>query len=253
MKTITILGAGWLGTALAKKLQSNYQIKVSTRTVDKQKALIQNDLNAFITDFNTDATENYNVLFHNVDVLIVSLTPQPNSVFKKIEKVIQQYQIKQVLLFSSTGIYGDLEGNVHENTQLNTHLPRVALLKEIEDLFLQNSNFNTTVLRLGGLIGGDRHPVKSLARKDQITDGNEPVNIAYRDRIIKIIESLLSDDLPNDVFNYVEDDHRTKEVYYTEAAEKYQLKLPKFISNAVPKNRIVSAEKINAYIKKNRA
>lgn len=250
MKNIAILGAGWLGTALAKKLQPNYNVKVSTRTIDKQKVLKQDGLNAFIVDFNTGIPENFEVFFNEVDVLIISLTPQPLHVFKKIEAVINQHQIKQVLVFSSTGIYNDLKGMVTETSDLNTKLPRVALLKAIEDLFLTNEAFNATVLRLGGLIGGERHPVKSLAKKDRIADGNEPVNIAYQDTIIESIDLLLSNNLPNEVFNIVEDDHRSKQAYYTDAAERLNLKLPEFAFNEQPKNRIVAAEKIKKYIKK---
>lgn len=248
MKNIAILGAGWLGTALAKKLQLNHQVKVSTRTVEKQVILTQEHLNTFIVDL--DTPDNFNSFFNDVDVLIISLTPQPIAIFRKIETFIKTHQIKHVLLFSSTGIYNDLEGVVTEISDLNIHLPRVALLKEIEDVFLENTSFKATILRLGGLIGPNRHPVNSLAKKERIADGNEPINIAYQKTIITYIEFLLTQELPNSIFNIVEDDHRSKQTYYTEAAEILNLKLPKFIFNEQPKNRIVSAQKIKEYIKK---
>jgi len=40
MKTISILGTGWLGYALAKTLKNEYKVKVSIRTEDKRQNLI---------------------------------------------------------------------------------------------------------------------------------------------------------------------------------------------------------------------
>src|SRR5690606_40284617 len=85
--------------------------------------------------------------FESIDVLIVSLTPQAIEVFKHLISEIIQWQIPKVILFSSTGIYADCEGVVTETSLLKTDRPKVALLKSIEELFLQNNEFTTTVLR----------------------------------------------------------------------------------------------------------
>lgn len=248
MKNIALLGAGWLGTSLAKQLQETYFVKVSTRSLEKQTKLQQQGLNTFIVDLNADDIYTNDAFFTNVDVLIVSLTPQPIEVFKKLIALIEKHAIKNVLLFSSIGVYAGLKGIVTENSALNTENPKVALLKSIEDVFLQNNHFNTIVLRLGGLIGENRHPVYYLAKKDVIEDGNEPVNLVDKDAIIKTINTLLLMPFTSTVLNVVNNNHTTKEVFYTQAAKQLNLTLPVFNYNEIPHNKIVSNEKLERFL-----
>lgn len=250
MKNIALLGAGWLGTSLAKQLQETYVVKVSTRSLEKQTKLQQQGLNSFIVDLNADDTHNNDAFFINVDVLIVSLTPQPIEVFKKLIALVKKHGIKKVLLFSSIGVYAGLKGVVTETSALNTENPKVALLKSIEDVFLQNNHFNTTILRLGGLIGNDRHPVYHLAKKNVIEDGNEPVNLIEKEAIIETINTLLLMPFTSTVLNVVNNNHTTKEVFYTQAANQLNLTLPVFKHNEIPHNRIVSNEKLERFLNK---
>lgn len=248
MKNIALLGAGWLGTSLAKQLQEKYVVKVSTRSLEKQAKLQQQGLNTFIVDLNADDIHNNDTFFINVDVLIVSLTPQPIEVFKKLIALAEKHAIKKVLLFSSIGVYAGLKGIVTENSVLNTENPKVALLKSIEDVFLQKNHFNTIVLRLGGLIGNDRHPVYHLAKKNVIEDGNEPVNLIDKDAIIETINTLLLMPFTSTVLNVVNNNHATKEVFYTQAAKQLNLTLPAFKYNEIPHNKIVSNEKLQRFL-----
>ena len=250
MKNIAVLGAGWLGTSLAKQLQETYVVKVSTRSLEKQTKLQQQGFNTFIVDLNLEDTYTNDAFFINVDVLIVSLTPQPIEVFKKLIALVKKHGIKKVLLFSSIGVYAGLKGVVNETSALNTENPKVTLLKSIEDVFLKNNYFNTTILRLGGLIGEDRHPVYHLAKKNVIEDGNEPVNLIEKDAIIETIYKLLLKPFTSTVLNVVNNNHTTKEVFYTQAANQLNLTLPVFKHNEIPHNRIVSNEKLERFLNK---
>lgn len=246
---IGILGAGWLGKPLAHFLQnSNHKVKVSVRSTEKQNELLNQGLKTYLLHIKDDNIYGNLSFFEAIDVLIVSLTPQATEVFNRLISQIIGYQIPHVILFSSTGIYSDCEGVVTETTPLKTNKPKVALLKAIEELFLQKNEFKTTVLRLGGLIGSDRHPVYYLAKKEVITSGNEPVNILYQNTLLTIVVHLLKTNMPRTVFNVTEKDHRSKEAFYSEAAKKSGLTLPPFLPSAHPKNRVVSSEKIESHL-----
>lgn len=246
---IGILGAGWLGTPLAHFLKDNdHQVKVSVRSVEKQNKLQNQGLQTHLLHLTEDKILGDLSFFESIDVLIVSLTPQAIELFKHLISEIIQWQIPKVILFSSTGIYADCEGVVTETSLLKTDRPKVALLKSIEELFLQNNEFTTTVLRLGGLIGPDRHPVHYLAKKDIITDGNEPVNILYQYTLLTIVVALLQTKMSHTVFNVVEKEHRSKEAFYTEAAIKLGLSLPPFSASLPHRNRVVSTEKIESFL-----
>ena len=250
-KSIGILGAGWLGTALAFYLQDKgYSVNVSVRTEEKKTELENSGLQAYALKITEDQVLGDLDFFNQTDVLIICLTPQNIAVFKNIAAQITQHNIREVILCSSTGIYADCSGTVDENSTLNVQLPKVQLLKDIEAIFLQLPQTQTTVLRLGGLIGPQRHPVTFMAKKDFISEGNEPVNIVYQQTILQTVECLLNHELPNTIFNLTEDDHRTKKDFYTEAAQKRNLTLPEFQNSEHPKNRIVSSEKIKEYLEK---
>lgn len=249
---IAILGAGWLGSALAHSLQNkNYNVKVSVTNAEKKQLLQTAGINAFVVTATNDKIIGELDFFKNIDVLICTLTPQPVAVFKVLANEIANQGIKKVIICSSTGIYQNCTGLVTEKSFLNTDIEKVNLLKNIEDVFLNHTAFNATILRLGGLIGGNRHPVKFLAKKTEITDGNEPVNIVFLETILTNIRALLTKLLPNTVFNLVENDHRTKEDFYTAEAKKHNLTLPPFIKNNAPKNRIVSNEKLQKHLTNN--
>lgn len=250
MKTIGILGAGWLGKPLALFLQEKgHQVKVSVRSEEKKNQLQNSGLSSFVLQIDQNEIQGDLSFFNEVDVLIISLTPQQISIFKTLLEIVKQYNIQKVILFSSTGIYTDCSGKMNENHLLQLHIPKVKLLKEIEDVFLNESSISATILRLGGLIGPNRNPVTFLAKKEFIEEGNEPVNIAYQETIIETISALLNTKLHNTVFNITEDDHRTKEAFYTEAAKQKGLVLPNFKYSTNPKNRIVLNDKIKEFLR----
>ncbi|WKW46109.1 NAD(P)H-binding protein [Myroides sp. JBRI-B21084] len=249
---IAILGAGWLGSALAHSLQNNnHNVKVSVTSTEKKQLLHATGINAFVVSATNDTINGELNFFKNIDVLVCTLTPQPINIFKTLANEIEKQGIKKVIICSSTGIYQNCTGLVTENSHLNTDIEKVNLLKNIEDTFLNQPTFTATILRLGGLIGGNRHPVIHLAKKTEISDGNEPVNIVFLETILKNIQLLINKPLLNTVFNLVENDHRTKEAFYTAEAKKHTLTLPPFTKNSAPKNRIVSTNKIQKHLTNN--
>ena len=133
---IGILGAGWLGKPLAHFLQnSNHKVKVSVRSTEKQNELLNQCLKTYLLHIKDDNIYGNLSFFEAIDVLIVSPT-KATEVFNRLISQIIGYQIPHVILFSSTGIYSDCECSA-ETTPLKTNKPKVALLKAIEELFLQ--------------------------------------------------------------------------------------------------------------------
>lgn len=250
MKKVGILGAGWLGKALASFLSDrNFQVKISVRSLDKKEQLEKEGFETFVVTIDENLVHGDMHFFDALDVLIVSLPPVEPDFFKTVIKKIKEHHIKKIILFSSTGIYIDCSNLVDEETLLQTDLPKVHRLKTIEDLFLQEVLFNACILRLGGLIGEDRHPVTFLAKKKIIEDGDEPVNLIEREEILEIVIQLFSKGFSSSVFNAVSDDHRSKKIFYTEAAKERNILLPEFSNAEYPKKRIVSNTRLKDFLK----
>jgi len=166
--TISVLGCGWLGMPLAKNLLSNYTVNGSTTTVSKIPILEAMGIASFLIDLPyTKAPDNLLTFLGNAEQLVINIPPKlrnngTENYVSKIESLlsyIAQSNIKHVLFISSTSVYGDTNSIVTENTALEPTTESGKQLVAVEQLLQNNSAFLTTVVRFGGLIGKDRHPV----------------------------------------------------------------------------------------------
>mgnify|MGYP003576534265 CR=1 FL=1 len=255
MKKISILGAGWLGNPLALQLKSKgNQLKVSTTTPEKLSFFNENDIESHIINVGSNSdTKNLDNLLTDTDILIITIPPgrtqqvEGNYVdkIKAVIPFIEKHGIKNVIYTSSTTVYLSLKGDVDEETPIIPVSEMDQQIFEIENLLLNNKNFNATILRLGGLIGEDRHPVKFIVKRENIDDANNPVNMIHRTDIIRFLEKIIENEIPNDVFNIVAPINLNRRDFYTQEAAKLGLSpLPKFTDNPNADMRKVSGDKI---------
>jgi len=256
MKKISILGAGWLGNPLALQLKSNgHQLKVSTTTTEKLSFFNENGIESYIVNVGSNSdTKNLDNLLTDTNILIITIPPgrsKPSEStyvdrIKSIIPFIEKHDIKNVLYTSSTTVYLSLKGNLNEETPIVPVSEMDQQIFEIENLLLNNKKFNTTILRLGGLIGEDRHPVHFIVRKEVVDDANNPVNMIHRKDIIRFFEKIIDHEIPNDVFNIVAPINLNRRDFYTQEAAKLGLSpLPNFTDNPNADMRKVSGEKIS--------
>ncbi|MBE8727522.1 SDR family oxidoreductase [Flavobacterium hungaricum] len=261
MTQISILGCGWLGFPLAKRLiEKGYSIKGSTTSENKLSTLESAGINPFLLILNSESvSENVIDFLAESEILIIDIPPKLNrkseinavstemEFVKKIQNVIpsiEKSSIKKVLFVSSTSVYGDQNELITEETIPNPETESGRQLLITENILLQNQNFETAVLRFGGLIGEDRHPVKFLAGKENLENPDAPVNLIHQDDCILIIEEIINQSKWNEVFNAAAPFHPTREAYYTQKAKEQNLALPKFSTEKLNIKKIISSEKI---------
>lgn len=255
MKKISILGAGWLGNPLALQLKANgHELKVSTTTPEKISFFNENGIESFIVNVGSNSgTQNIDKLFANTYILIITIPPgrkqqvEGNYVdkIKTIIPFIEKHEIKNVIYTSSTTVYLSLQGEVNEKSPIVPVSEMDQQIIEIENLLLNNKNFNATILRLGGLIGEDRHPVRFIVKREIIDDANNPVNMIHRKDIIRFFEKITENEIVNDVFNIVAPINLNRRDFYTKEANKLGLSpLPTFTDNPNADMRKVNGEKI---------
>ena len=97
-----------------------------------------------------------------------------------------------------------------------------------EILLQSNENFKTTVVRFGGLLGEDRHPIHFLAGRKNIENPEAPINLIHQEDCIGIIEAIVKQECWNEIFNAVAPFHPTRKEYYTQKALEQNLPLPEF-------------------------
>ena len=152
--------------------------------------------------------------------------------------VIKKSTVSNVLLISSTSVYGDAEGKITEKTQPNPSTNSGIQLLEVESLYKNEFSLSTTIIRFGGLIGKDRHPVYHLSGKKK-SNGKELVNLIHLNDCIHMIKTVIKNGYWNELFNGVYPFHPTKEDYYCEEAQKRGISSPIF---NIQTKRIVKKE-----------
>ena len=257
MKKISILGCGWLGLPLAKKLiEKRNSVKGSTTSENKLSILKDAGINPFLVALESESvSETINDFLAESEILIIDIPPKLRAntdssrklFVEKIETLIpfiEKSTIKKVLFVSSTSVYGDQNDLITEETNPNPETESGKQLLLAEAILQKNQNFETTILRFGGLIGEDRHPVKFLAGKENLENPDAPVNLIHQKDCIGIIEEIIFQSKWNEVFNAVAPFHPSREDYYTQKAKEQNLILPKFSTEKSNIKKIISSEKV---------
>lgn len=148
---------------------------------------------------------------------------------------------------SSTSVYGDDNDFVSEETITNPETESGKQLLLAEALLQNNKNFETTILRFGGLIGEDRHPVKFLAGKENLENPDTPINLIHLYDCISIIKEIINQSKWNEVFNAVAPFHPSREEYYTQKAIETNLPEPKFSTEKSNIKRLFLAKNRNSF------
>jgi len=255
---ISILGCGWLGFPLAKKMLSEgYSVKGSTTSEEKITILHENGIIPYQIALSEDGIQGpmTNFLEHS-EILIIDIPPglrkatlpvSGKTFVTKIEKLlpyIAQSSIKKVLFVSSTSVYADENRLVTEDTFPNPDTESGRQLAEVELLLRNNPNFETTIVRFGGLIGEDRHPIKMLAGRENLDNPDAPVNLIHQKDCIGIMLRIIENEVWNETFNAVTPDHPTRKDYYHKKAQEMNLAIPKFASDKPSSEKCISSAKI---------
>ncbi|QIH39060.1 SDR family oxidoreductase [Flavobacterium sp. Sr18] len=259
MTKISILGCGWLGFPLAKALLSKgFSVKGST-TSDEKIAILKNaEITPFLIALSENKTTgNLTEFLENSKILIIDVPPKlrgsgTENFVTKIRNVIpfiEKSSIENVLFISSTSVYNDDDTFVTEETIPKPDTESGKQLLETEQLLQNNSHFKTTVLRFGGLIGEDRHPIKFLAGRENLDNPDAPINLIHQDDCIGIILKIIEADYWNETFNAVAPSHPSRELYYTQKAKDLNLALPKFNSEQNSGGKIILSARIENVLK----
>ncbi len=237
--TISILGCGWYGKALAiDLLQNGHLVKGSTTRTEKLDALGNLGIQPFLLQFDAE-NQQADADFFDCDVLVICIPPQlrgggGGGYLQKLDSIINLillHGVKKVIYISSTGVYGEINREVTEADAPQPDTDSGKILLEAEQLFSVQTKFATAIVRFGGLIGPNRHPGSFFAGKTDIPNGLAPVNLVHLSDCIGITKAIIEQNTYRIVFNACLPLHPAKGSFYTLMAQKANLPLPQFINN----------------------
>ncbi len=232
------MGCGWLGLPLAQfLLKLGYEVKGTTSTKDKLKDLNSKGISPYLITIGEQTIEGpIEDFLEDLNTLIINIPPgrkkpDSGSYVAKMEHLrsrLQESGVNRVIFVSSTSVYGNLSGEIREDTPPEPNTESGRQLLEVERLFATNDQLNTTIVRFGGLIGPGRHPVHQLSGRKGLKNGNHPVNLIHLDDCLHILTAVLQHGWWNLVFNAVYPEYPNKKDYYTSESKMKDLPLPEY-------------------------
>ncbi|MEM7549872.1 MAG: hypothetical protein AAF363_09360 [Bacteroidota bacterium] len=207
MKSIGIIGCGWLGSKLAQRLESEFSIYATARKQETVNELASFGYSVTKIDFSeekkviTDQWDTAPALDAIVILIPFSLRKSTDESLKcKMENLftfIGDFN-SQLLFASSTGVYPKQRDTFTEDdlpTRANT------IEHQVKQCFPM-----TNVLRLGGLMGDNR-----LLSKYNVTNLEDPVNHVHYDDVCSIIIRMIEDRVHDKLYNVVAPLHPAKD------------------------------------------
>lgn len=233
MKSITIIGLGWLGEACASYFsKKGYEVKGTKRNQEIEQAYP-----VYPWRLGDDFPEQ--ALSECVLISIAAKNIQADE-FDKLFSDLKKSGVSQIIFTSSTSVYNGLTGPLTEELSLmkndsnaNQILIVELLLKHFPD---------AVVLRLGGLVGPGRHPARFLSGKKNLANPLQKTNLVHQQDVIQMIEQCVLKQATG-VFNVCSSVHSTRKEFYTKVCEFNKMPLPEFVEEQEEEIRWVSNEK----------
>ncbi len=226
-RQISVIGCGWLGLPLATFLiNEGFLVKGSTTSNEKIDLLRKHHIEAYMVNLSpARISGNYSNFLAESDTVIINIPPglrkypSKNHVaeIKNLVSAIEKQRIKNVLYISSTSVFKDESHfpKIIDSTAPNATSNSAKQLIKIEQMLLDNSKFNTTILRFGGLFDTERHPAMYLSGRTNIANPDAPINLIHKEDCIQIITAIIKNNLWNMVFNVAYPSHPNKKTYYS--------------------------------------
>ncbi|MES2650899.1 MAG: NAD(P)H-binding protein [Bacteroidota bacterium] len=243
-ETISILGCGWYGLAVAQALLADgYLVKGSTTNPQKLASLKEIGIEPYLINLASD-TDQFDTEFFICDVLIISIPPRKreNDLMSYVDQIkrISLMEFNQVIFISSTGIYQDGNFIVDENTVPQPTSEVGKSLLTAETLLRQSSHFTTTIIRFGGLIGPNRNLARHFAGKVGISNGLAPINLIHLHDCIGLTKAILHKKTFGLIYHGVAPTHPTRSDFYMQACIDSGFEKPEFIQELLDWKQIES-------------
>ena len=287
MQKYLIIGLGWLGSPLAKRLLSleehstedsgaavhsagdsgarehstedsstgvhstrhsgagvhnaRNHVAGTTRSADKAQKLSEDGIDTYLFDLYENTGKMLaSTLFQNAKV-VINIPPGRNNfnpdLFTTRMKSLMAYAVEHgaehICFISTTSVFAGLNGKITNESALSPHTASGNAHVELELYFkdlVATHKIRGSVMRLAGLVGEDRHPIRTLSQKSNIALGKNPVNLVHQQDVIQAVMAVINSPSVPKFYaaNLCSADHPSREQYYTWCAEQTGSRLPEF-------------------------
>ncbi|UOQ71177.1 NAD(P)H-binding protein [Hymenobacter cellulosilyticus] len=206
LPSIAVLGCGWLGLPLAKSLvQAGYPVVGSTTTPKQLLTLRDAGITPYLLqlgpDFSATDADTLRAMLTGTEVLVLNIPPSKAgpggypALLRPVGSAVAAAGVRHVLFVSSTSVYPDEPRPMTEADAVASAEASSDLLRAEGQFTSANGQWQTTVVRLSGLIGPDRPPGRFLAGRQNVPNGDAPVNLIHLDDCIGLLISIIQQNI----------------------------------------------------------
>lgn len=186
MKTITIVGGGWLGRPLAHFLETiGHKVFVSKTSAKGVDELGKEHLRAFQLNLDDDvALVKESLLERHSDIVIGCFPPgfrkgqgaEYAVQWKKLVDACQHAKATRIVMVSSTTVYPNQAKEMAEEDAAlelasdNDAFSANAKIMLQAEQYVKESGIPYGIVRCSGLVGPDRHPSRFASKLKQVSD-----------------------------------------------------------------------------------
>ena len=245
---VAVLGTGWLGLPLSIDLAGRYSVAGSYRRAETRDELLAGGVTAYRLDL-PSAADALPAFLDGATFLVVTLPPggrqygaaTADRYLESLAPLRDYLPGLHVIYTSSTSVYGKgRTGVVTEESPVAPDTYSSDAVVKAEAYFLRHGG-RCTVLRLGGLYGPGRDPVRFFRRLPAIPDGDAPVNMVRLDGVLRAVDLILETG-ETGIFNVCSGGHPTKRQFYGNLYAAAGLPVKDFIPGGADGKRVNSAK-----------
>lgn len=251
-----VIGCGWLGLPFAKHSIENGN-KVIGTTTSKEKMEVLRNAGISPVLFTADGDERIGDIFNSCNFILLNIPPSSlREIYsEKLLSLAKQFHPESKVIFiSSTSVYADKNQEAKETDELDGEGRNAPYIIEAERALKQHLKERLTIIRMAGLVGGERHPAKFMSGK-AYDNGKDKINLIHLEDCIGLINEVTEKKYYGETLNGCSTEHPTKIDYYTWAAKKMKITPPIFqekegswkeVSNKKSKNSLKYHYKYNS-------
>lgn len=231
---VSIIGLGWFGWPLGERLLAQHDVSGTTTSPDKLSK--KSGIKTFLLTLNPELETANSAEIFDADCLVINIPPKrlgsDTATYYKaqMEALLSAVQERtgHIIFVSSTGVFGDHQERVDEDTFPEPTSDSGEALVNAETYLQSAFSGRVSIIRPGGLVGEDRHPAPFLAGRKGISGKLHPVNLVHREDLISLTQFLIENKSNRKIFHAVAELHPAKQTYYTQAAIAMGLSVPEF-------------------------
>lgn len=241
--SVALLGCGWLGFPLAKDLLARgYRVLGSTTTPEQLPVLaaagIEPRLLQLGADFSAADELDLTTWLAQADVLVLNVPPRAAvaggypQLLRPVHRAVAAARVKAVLFVSTVGVYPDEPRLLRETDALSTRDAASDVLRTEGHFVPRYGQWQSTVVRLGGLFGPERPPGRFLAGRQHLPGGSFPTNLLHLTDAIGVLRTIIDEGVWGYTFNVCAARHPLRRDFYPEAARFIGLTPPTFTDDS---------------------